>query len=116
MADRVLFMGWTQPHIGRENEASELFSSMIAYFTKQQSLGNIEGFEPVLLQPHGGDMNGFFLVRGSHEKLSTLTNSDEYLTLQTRTAINVSGFGVIPGYCGDGVAKQMERWRNNIKK
>src|SRR5437660_995937 len=109
-ADRVLFIGWNRPIPGREKVASELFNSVIAYLGKQQAAGANASFEPVILTAHGGDMNGFVLVRGTFDKLSTLSNQDEYLTLVTACAVNVENFGTIIGFGGEGVMKQMERW------
>ena len=42
---------------------------MLGYYTKLQERGEIESFEAVLLEPHGGELGGFLLLRGEAEKL-----------------------------------------------
>lgn len=34
--------------------------------------GEIDGFDPVLLDAHGEDLNGFFLIKGDRRKLDAL--------------------------------------------
>ena len=81
MADHALFIGWNRPIPGREGGAMEAFQSGLAYFAKKVEAGEIESFEPVVLAAHGGDMNGFILVRGDSDKLTKLRDSDEFLDM-----------------------------------
>jgi len=37
-------------------------------------------FDAVFLDPHGGDLNGFFLIRGESAKLDALVATAEWLT------------------------------------
>lgn len=115
MADSVLFVGWNRPVSGREARAVELFSSFVNYLGKQQGQGNIENFEPVFLNVHGGDMNGFILIRGDRTKLGNLRHANEWLDLTTQCSINVEGFGVVDGWTGEGVKGQLTRYTNYIK-
>jgi hypothetical protein len=70
MADRVLFIGWNRPVVGREQQAMELWQKAMEYYGKLQADGRIESFEPVILTAHGGDLNGFVMLRGGAEKLA----------------------------------------------
>jgi hypothetical protein len=114
MADTVLFMGWNEPVRGREAVANELFSSMVNYLQKAQGSRVIESFEPIFLNPHGGDLNGFFVVRGTRDQIHKLRTSDDFLNLSMQVQINVEGWGVIDGYTGEGVTQQMSRWQRYI--
>ena len=68
MADSGLFIGWGEIVRGRETEAVEHFNATIEYFSGLQADGTIESFEPVFLEPHGGDLGGFFFIRGDAEQ------------------------------------------------
>ena len=100
MADHGIFIGWNEVIVGRERQAEKVFGEAIAYFTEQQKQGSIESFEPVFLRPHGGDLNGFMLVRGEPEALDAMLASPEWERLQARSTAIVEGFGVINASLG----------------
>lgn len=115
MAEHVLFVGWNRPLAGREKVCSELFATALGFWASQKEQGNIESFEPVLLTVHGGDLNGFILVRGDRAKLDTVRSSDAFLDLMTQININAQGLGILGGWTGDGAAKQMARYQKALK-
>lgn len=100
MADHGLFIGWGETIAGRERQAEGVFGEAIAYFTELQQKGTIESFEPVLLQPHGGDLEGFMLVRGERDALHGLTASPEWERLSSRSQAIIHKFGVVRAYLG----------------
>jgi hypothetical protein len=116
MADSALFLGWKAPHVGREKQAMELFSKALNYWTKQQDQGNIESFEPVILARHGGDMNGFMLIRGDAAKLDEVRRSQEYFEIVSECSYCIDGFGVVDGYVGEGVARTMGEFGKYVAK
>lgn len=116
MADAALFCGWNKPTSGREKQAMELFASTLAYWTKQKEAGNIESFEPVILSRHGGDMNGFMLVRGDQEKLDEIKRSDEWLTIVTQCSYCIDNFGAVDAYVNEGVARMMGEYGKWVSK
>ena len=115
-SDSALFIGWKLPVVGREADAVELFGSFVGYLGKQQASGAIESFEPCFLSPHGGDLDGFILVRGERARLAGLRSSEEFEDLVSKCLLSVGGFGVVEGYVGDGVARQMQRYTRNIPR
>ena len=115
MANYGLFVGWNRPFSGRESVAIELFNSFISFLGKQQQAGVVESFEPVFLHPHGGDLNGFVIVRGDRTKVTQLIATDEWYDLLTRITMNVDGVGVIPTFLGQDIATQMTRYQRAIK-
>jgi hypothetical protein len=101
----ALFIGWGEVARGREQVALEVFQESVAFWGKQQENGSIESFEPVLLAPHGGELAGFFMIRGPHAKLSEIQASPEFVKLTVRVSAVVDGSGVVRAYVGDGVAE-----------
>lgn len=113
-ADRVLFVGWNRPERGREKEALEVFSSSLAYYAKLVGGGQIDSFEPVLLLQHGGDLNGFILLRGTSAQLAAVRDAEEFRDIVTRADMSVGGIGLIDGYIGEGLAREMARFQKHI--
>ena len=115
-ADTVLFVVWNRPAVGREAKGVALFQEFMAHLTEQQQRGNIESFEPVLLQVHGGDLNGFILVRGTRQKLGELRASPVFSALVVRCMLNVDGFGMVDGYTGTGVTTEMALYSGAVNE
>jgi hypothetical protein len=95
MADAGLFIGFGNPVRGREAQAVELFNEAVTWFGSLQEEGEIESFEPVFLEPHGGDLGGFILIRGEAEKLARLRVSEEFGQFVLRVGIHVENVGVV---------------------
>lgn len=114
MADRVIFMGWNRAVVGREQQAFQLFQKSMEFWGKLQSEGRIESFEPVLLTQHGGDLNGFVMVRGEAGKLSEIREDDTFTDLIVEAGYWLQGFGVVVGFIGDGLADRFSRWSKLI--
>ena len=114
MADAGLFIGWGEAVRGRETEAVGLFNEVLAYYTRLQEEGTIESFEPVFLEPHGGDLNGFILIRGEAEKLAALRVSDEFTQLSLRATLIVDRFGVVGADMAERLQSQMEFYMEQV--
>jgi hypothetical protein len=106
MTKAAMVIGWGQVVRGREQKALMVFNEAIQYYTRLQQQGEIESFEPVALAPHGGDLNGFLIVRGDSEKLGRLRHQEEFLRLNARAAQIVDNFGVIDAYIGEELQRQ----------
>lgn len=115
MVSSGLFFGWDAPARGRETMAIELFQTWMGYFTEKQKAGMIDSFEPVIMSRHGGDMNGFILVRGERDKLNEMMDEDQYFDLVNSSSYFVDGFGVIPCYLGDDIGRVLTSFGKNIK-
>jgi hypothetical protein len=114
MADAGLFIGWGEVVRGRENEATELFNETLAYYGRLQEEGTIEDFEPVFLEPHGGDLNGFILIRGEAERLARLRVSDEFTQFSLRAGLVVDGFGVVGADLAERLQRQVDFYTEQI--
>jgi len=106
MATGALVVGWGSVVRGREQKALQVFNEAIEYYTRLQQQGMIESFEPVALEPHGGDLQGFLLVRGDREKLNALRSSEEFLRLNNRNVQVVDNFGVVTAFIGEELQRQ----------
>ena len=84
MAGEALFLGWGQVVRGREQLALEVFQETVAYYAKLQEGGKIERFEAYLLEPHGGDLAGFFMMHGEQSALDAIRSSPEFQRVTVR--------------------------------
>ena len=100
MAKGVLFIGWGPAVRGRERKALQVFQEALAYNQRLQQSGQIDSFEPIALEPHGGDLEGYVLIKGDADKLARLRIDQEFVSLSTRAQLVVENFGVVGGVYG----------------
>jgi hypothetical protein len=112
MADEALFLGWGEVVRGRETKAIELFNESIQYYGGLQQDGKIESFDAWFLAPHGGDLQGFILLRGERERLDEVQRSPEFEQLQTRVAMIVDRTGTVNAYTGDALGRLMGQFES----
>ena len=79
-----------------------------------QEEGEIESFEPVFLEPHGGDLGGFILIRGEPEKLATLRVSEEFTQFTIKVGLSVEGLGVVGADLAGRLQRQMAFYTEQI--
>ena len=72
MTDAALFIGWGATSAGRERKAVELFGESLKFLTNLVTEGKVASVEPFFLEPHGGDLEGFFVVRGEQDELNAV--------------------------------------------
>src|SRR4051812_11458606 len=102
MADRALFIGFGAPVRGREERAVEVFNEFVDMFERMQSDGRVASMEVSLLDLHGGDLGGFFMVGGSEAQCAALPNDEEFRRACIDAGLIVENFGVVPAVTGDG--------------
>jgi hypothetical protein len=107
MANDVLFIGWGPVVRGRERQAIDVFQESVQSWMQYQQDGRIESFEPILLEPHGGELAGFVLIRGERHKLDELRLDDEFRRNLARANTVVEDLGVVCGYGEDALARQL---------
>jgi hypothetical protein len=110
----AIVFGWNRVVPGREGLAAELFGVATAFYEVQRTTGKIESWEPIFLERHGGDFNGFFVIKGTHAQLDTLSASDEFRDIIFRADHYLQGVGVIEGFTGSTIAEMMQRWTKTI--
>jgi len=114
MANSALFIGWNRAVAGREKQAMDLFMKSMEYYGQLQNDGKIESFEPVVLANHGGDLNGFVLIRGDASKLDQVRREEEFINNSVEANFCLENFGVITGYIGDSVTEIFTQWAKHI--
>lgn len=105
MANGALFIGWGRVIPGREKLASRVFTELIQTYEQFKQQGEIESYEPFLLEPHGGDLAGFLVVRGDLDKLNRLRHSDDFHRLNARGNLVIENLGIVSAHCGEEVQK-----------
>ncbi|HLG09892.1 MAG TPA: hypothetical protein VI409_14590 [Gaiellaceae bacterium] len=114
MADAGLFIGWGAVVRTREAEAVEVFNSTMEYFAGLQADGTIESVEPVFLELHGGDLNGFFFLRGDAGKLAALRVDEEFEAAIMRASLVVDNVGVVGASTGARLERQMSTFMEAV--
>jgi 4-hydroxy-L-threonine phosphate dehydrogenase PdxA len=95
MADFGLFLGFGQPARGREVQAAKVFGETLAYYAELQKQGEIESFQVAILEPHGGELGGFVLLRGESDRLGKVRASAEFQRLLLRGGFIADDIGVV---------------------
>ncbi len=116
MADSGLFIGFGIPVRGRELQATKVFNEVFEYYTRLQQEGEIESFEPVLLEPHGGELDGFFLLRGDQDKLARIRASQEFERLNARGQLIVENLGVVGAVLGERLIAQVALFDQQVEE
>lgn len=111
-----LFVGWNRAVPGREAQAGELFAQAMGYYEKLQKSGKITGFESFFLAPHGGDMNGFTVLKGTCQNLMAIQTDDEFVNIQMRAGHLLQGFGVAQAWTGNQIGDMMALWTKHIPR
>lgn len=114
MASNIIFFAWNRAIPGREKTSAAHFQEFVEYLGQQQQQGTISSFTPVLLDPHGGDMNGFFLIQGDDAGLNSLVASDAWIKHITRGGLHLDGSGVTRGATGASLMERMTMWTELI--
>ncbi len=113
----ALVLGWNRAVPGRESACAELFGTITQYWDRQQKQGKITGWEPVFLTQHGGDMNGFVLVRGTQQNLDAIQHDEEFIENNMRAAHCLQNFGVVQAYVGmPTIQDMMQRWMKTVPR
>lgn len=115
MNDYGLFLGWNKAVPGREMDSIELFGGFTKYLDGLKDSGVIESHEPAFLDVHGGDLNGFWILRGEHAKLNELMENDEWQMWISKAMYTMDGFGVIRASMGQALHKRMQTFQKVIK-
>jgi hypothetical protein len=115
MADFGVFIGFGFPATGREEGAIKVFQELLSLLGSQQQQGKIENFEPVFLQPHGGELDGFVLVRGQRDKLDAMVASPDFQKNMIRAQAISGHVGVVNAVLGGELQNQMSSFLSDIQ-
>ena len=110
MAKSALFVGWGAIVPGREKTASAVLGEAAGYLQQLQRDGVIDAFDVVLLEPHGGDLEGFVLVKGDKDSLAKLRGSEDFQKLIVGVQLVHAKVGVVGAYTGAEMQTVMRLW------
>ena len=114
MSTNVLVYAWRGVKLGREKIAAGMFQQFLEYTAGLKASGKIDSAEPVLLVPNGSSVQGFFIIRASHEALDALQASDEFVRHQTLGVMNLEEPMVTRGAARDQIGPLMQLWSGMI--
>lgn len=114
MAEAGLFVGWGQVVRGRERQALDLFNESMEYWGGLQGNGRIESFDVALLSPHGGELQGFVLMRGSAEQIDALRRDEDFLRITQRVDQIVDQLGIVDAFVDEGLGRAMGIYQDVI--
>ena len=114
MADAGLFIGWGEVVRGREDRALDVFNETVELYGQLESDGRIESFEVALLDPHGGDLLGYAMLRGSEDQIDAVRRDENFIRLMTKASLIVENLGLIPASIGEGLARAMSIYQEEL--
>jgi hypothetical protein len=114
MADAGLFIGWGEVVRGREDRALDVFNETIELYGQMQSDERIESFEVCLLEPHGGELAGYTLLRGSEDQIDAVHRAEDFERVLTKASLIVENLGVVRAALGEGLARSMAIYQEEI--
>lgn len=114
MADAGLFIGWGEVVRGREDRALDVFNETIEFYGGLQSDGRIESFEVCLLEPHGGELGGFAMLRGSEEQIAELRRAEDFERVLTKASLVVDDLGVVGAAIGASLQRAVSIYQEEI--
>ena len=116
MADHALFVGFGAAVRGREERAVEVFEEFVAMCGRMQSDGRIADTDVALLDPHGGDLAGFFMLHGSESQCASLPYDEEFRRAVTDAGLIAENVGVVPAVTGEGIGREMAMYSEAVRK
>jgi hypothetical protein len=114
VAKGAIFIGWGENFPGYGEKGFKVFKEAMEFNKRMQQQGEIDSFEPVLLDYHGGDLLGFTLFRGDREKLNRLRMNPEFQSINHRASLVVKNYGVIDAFTEDEVQRRMEDQQKQV--
>jgi len=115
MSDAVMFIAWGKPLAGREERAVEVFGESVAYWGELQADGRIDRFDVVLLEPHG-DLNGFAVLHGTHERFAELATDERWIRTELSAELVVESLCMVEGVSGDALAQRMALFGDAVSR
>lgn len=114
MQSNAVFFAWNRSIPGREALSAAHFEEFVAYLNGLQDEAEISEWIPVFLEPHGGDLNGFFFIQGDPGQLDALLATAGWITHMTRAQLHLEGSGAVRATVGDTALERMKLWTSHI--
>lgn len=114
MSSNVVLFGWQRSIPGREQMSAAHFDEFVGYLGGLQASGSIGSWDVVFLDPHGGDLNGFFLIKGEPAQINSLVTSEDWTTHMVRAGLHLDHAGSVTGAANDLVMERFGTWSSLI--
>jgi hypothetical protein len=101
MADAGLFIGWGQVVRGREERALDVFNETVAFYV-------------ALLDPHGGELAGFAMLRGSEDQIDAVHRAEDFLREMAKASLIVDDLGIIDAAIGEGLGRAISIYQEQL--
>jgi len=105
---------WGQVVRGREDRALDVFNETIELYGQMQSDGRIESFDLALLDPHGGELQGYVLLRGSEDQIDAVRRDEHLERVMIKASLVVDDLGLIRAQVGEGLARSMAIYQEQL--
>ena len=116
MRNNAIMLGWNRALLGREQLAAQMFQAFTQYLQGLQKEGTIDSFEPIFVTPHGGSLNGFFVLRGNPQKLDELCGSRGWAEWLMKGTLHLEGLCELRALSGPAVAERMALYTESIPR
>ena len=110
METGALFVGWGSIISGREEAAARVLGEAMQYLERLKGEGTIADLEVVLLEPHGGDLEGFVLVKGEREAIARLRIDPEFVKTIVGVQLVHQKVGVVGAHTGAAMGSLLRMW------
>ncbi|HEX9236030.1 MAG TPA: hypothetical protein VF972_07100 [Actinomycetota bacterium] len=116
MKEGGVFIGWGPSLPGRERKSVELFLEAMRYFMGLVAEGRLISVEPVFLEPHGGDLEGFIFVRGEQEEITRLRTEDEVRRLMVKAGMVLQNLRVVGAVTGSALNQHLQWYLQAVRQ
>ena len=116
MAEAGLFIGFGRAARARETQAIDVLRQLRALCEQRRDAGTIAHVDAVLLAPHGGDLGGFMLLRGSVEQLDRLQRDEDFRRLTVRAGLVAERLGIVEAHVDAGFETALERYEEQVRE
>ncbi len=110
MPKGALFVGWGSLIPGREHGAPHVLNEAMQYLQHLQKQGILDSIETVVLEPHGGDLDGFVLIKGDKDALARLRVEEAFVQMIIGVQLVHASVGVVGAYTGADMQSLFDLW------
>ncbi|OJU89758.1 MAG: hypothetical protein BGO13_06110 [Burkholderiales bacterium 66-5] len=106
----TLLVGWGAIIPGREKQAAQVLGEAMGYLTALKCEGRLDGMDAVLLEPHGGELEGFVLLRGDAAQLAALRAEPAFVRTIVAVQLVHAKVRVVAAFEGAAMQSLMGIW------
>jgi hypothetical protein len=110
MEKGALFVGWGSIITVREKVAPAVLNEAMNYLHGLKNEGKLDSIDVVLLEPHGGELEGFVLIKGDKTELANLRVSNDFVKMIVGVQLVHTKVGVVWAYSGAEMQSLFKMW------